>query len=203
MYSSFHFSVEYPNAGMDRPSDSQKPQSNSQQRDKSTTSAQTTPRNLYLILYNSVSAISWSVVLGQVILTASSYGPKHVFEGVGEFTKWTQTLAVLEIVHSVIGTVIHLRNTRHKCVHGVAIANHVLGLRRSSKSTNPYNAPPSRLPHLPRLGHRLPLPRRNNPKHSLLHYAPRLEHDRGDPILLLRGEYRTGRCSRLVDVVEV
>ncbi|KAH6888609.1 tyrosine phosphatase-like protein [Thelonectria olida] len=59
----------------------------------------------YLILYNSISAVAWSVVLGRTISLLILHGPKHVYFGAGEWTKWTQTVAVMEILHSVLGVV--------------------------------------------------------------------------------------------------
>jgi very-long-chain (3R)-3-hydroxyacyl-CoA dehydratase len=61
----------------------------------------------YLILYNLVSAILWVSVLGRVVLLTPIVGFNNVYGGVGQFAKWTQTLAVLEIVHSAIGTFPH------------------------------------------------------------------------------------------------
>lgn len=84
---------------MDRPGDSQKP-ARTEPRTKSSPSG---PKTLYLILYNAISALLWSVVLGRVLLIAPLHGYRNVFVGVGEFTKWTQTLATLEIVHSLLG----------------------------------------------------------------------------------------------------
>lgn len=57
----------------------------------------------YLIAYNLVCAILWTAILGRVILLVPLLGFENVIGGVGEFAKWTQTLAVLEIVHSVTG----------------------------------------------------------------------------------------------------
>ena len=57
----------------------------------------------YLILYNFVSAILWLAILGRVILLVPLVGFKNVYGGVGAFAKWTQTLAVLEVVHSASG----------------------------------------------------------------------------------------------------
>lgn len=57
----------------------------------------------YLILYNSVSAIAWSVVLGRVVLLYALRGPQFVYLGVGEWTKWTQTMAAMEVLHSLLG----------------------------------------------------------------------------------------------------
>ena len=57
----------------------------------------------YLILYNLVSALLWVAVLGRVILLVPLVGFQGVYGSVGEFTKWTQTAAVLEILHSALG----------------------------------------------------------------------------------------------------
>lgn len=60
----------------------------------------------YLVGYNLVSALLWTAVLGRVILLIPLVGFGDVHGGVGEFTKWTQTLAVLEVVHSTLGMII-------------------------------------------------------------------------------------------------
>lgn len=58
------------------------------------------PQVQYLILYNFVSAILWLAVLGRVLLLVPLVGFGRVYRGVGIFAKWTQTLALLEILHS-------------------------------------------------------------------------------------------------------
>jgi very-long-chain (3R)-3-hydroxyacyl-CoA dehydratase len=57
----------------------------------------------YLVLYNAVSTILWATILGRVLLVSSVHGTKYVFPAVGEFAKWTQTLALLEVVHAAVG----------------------------------------------------------------------------------------------------
>lgn len=57
----------------------------------------------YLIAYNLVCAVLWTAVLGRVVLLIPLVGFEHVAGGVGEFAKWTQTLALLEIVHCALG----------------------------------------------------------------------------------------------------
>jgi hypothetical protein len=47
--------------------------------------------------------ILWLVVLGRVILLVPLVGFGRVYPGVGNFAKWTQTLALLEVVHSAVG----------------------------------------------------------------------------------------------------
>ena len=61
------------------------------------------PKTQYLILYNFACALSWLVVLGRVSLLVPLVGFGHVHEGVGQFTKWTQTVALLEVVHAATG----------------------------------------------------------------------------------------------------
>jgi very-long-chain (3R)-3-hydroxyacyl-CoA dehydratase len=61
------------------------------------------PKTQYLILYNFVSAILWVAVLGRVLLLVPLVGFGKTYRGVGNFAKWTQTMAILEIVHSAIG----------------------------------------------------------------------------------------------------
>lgn len=61
-------------------------------------------KTAYLILYNAVSAAAWSVVLARTAGTLAGEGYSHVFPAVGEWTKWTQTVAALEIMHSLLGT---------------------------------------------------------------------------------------------------
>ena len=62
------------------------------------------PKTLYLILYNLVSALLWLSVLGRVVLLVPLVGHENVYDGTGQFAKWTQTLALVEIVHSLLGT---------------------------------------------------------------------------------------------------
>ncbi|MCJ1284088.1 hypothetical protein MMC26_003419 [Xylographa opegraphella] len=54
----------------------------------------------YLIAYNGLSALLWSILLGRVLLLLGLAGPRHVHAGVGQYAQWTQTVAVLEILHS-------------------------------------------------------------------------------------------------------
>ncbi|KAG5916260.1 hypothetical protein E4U42_007728, partial [Claviceps africana] len=56
----------------------------------------------YLVLYNSASAVAWSVVLGRTISLLCLGGAPAVYGGVGEWTKWTQTMAVMEVLHSLL-----------------------------------------------------------------------------------------------------
>ncbi|KAF5024008.1 hypothetical protein F66182_3954 [Fusarium sp. NRRL 66182] len=59
----------------------------------------------YLILYNFISAVQWSVVLGRTVILLATHGPEYVYPGTGQYTKWTQTLAGLEVLHSLLGIV--------------------------------------------------------------------------------------------------
>src|SRR3954470_24575265 len=62
------------------------------------------PKTQYLILYNFFSALAWMIVLGRVLLLVPLVGFGRVYPAVGHFTKWTQTMALLEVVHSATGS---------------------------------------------------------------------------------------------------
>ncbi|KAL8694470.1 MAG: hypothetical protein Q9218_000883 [Villophora microphyllina] len=59
----------------------------------------------YLSAYNSVCALLWLSIFGRVVMLVPLTGYESVYEGAGDFTKWTQTVAVLEILHSAFGLV--------------------------------------------------------------------------------------------------
>ena len=58
---------------------------------------------IYLILYNLFSAVAWGTVLWRTVAINAQSGPYAVFPGIGEWTRWTQTVAGLEILHSLLG----------------------------------------------------------------------------------------------------
>ncbi|RFU78036.1 kinase [Trichoderma arundinaceum] len=60
-------------------------------------------KNGYLILCNAVSAAAWGLVLQGTVTTLVNSGPQNVFVTTGEWTKWTQTAAAMEILHSLFG----------------------------------------------------------------------------------------------------
>ncbi|OAQ89203.1 protein tyrosine phosphatase [Purpureocillium lilacinum] len=62
-------------------------------------------KTAYLVLYNFASAVAWSVVLGRVLAVCALRGPQFTYAAAGEWTKWTQTAAALEILHSLLGVV--------------------------------------------------------------------------------------------------
>ncbi|KAL8763219.1 MAG: hypothetical protein Q9184_000937 [Pyrenodesmia sp. 2 TL-2023] len=59
----------------------------------------------YLTAYNSVCALLWFSVFGRVVLLIPITGHESIYEAAGDITKWTQTVAVLEILHSAFGLV--------------------------------------------------------------------------------------------------
>jgi len=61
-------------------------------------------KTTYLVLYNFLSAVAWTTVLGRTIALYTLRGPEFVFLGTGEWTRWTQTMAILEVLHAVLGT---------------------------------------------------------------------------------------------------
>ncbi|KAL8628896.1 hypothetical protein Q9189_005389 [Teloschistes chrysophthalmus] len=59
----------------------------------------------YLSAYNSVCALLWFSIFGRVVLLVPITGFESVYPGAGDFAKWTQTVAILEILHSAFGLV--------------------------------------------------------------------------------------------------
>ncbi|KFA68833.1 hypothetical protein S40285_01150, partial [Stachybotrys chlorohalonatus IBT 40285] len=62
-------------------------------------------KTAYLVLYNFASAVAWSVVLGRAVSVCAVRGPQFVPFAVGEWTRWTQTMAGMEVLHSLLGVV--------------------------------------------------------------------------------------------------
>ncbi|CAI6088855.1 unnamed protein product [Clonostachys chloroleuca] len=62
-------------------------------------------KNAYLLFYNAISAVAWGIVLARTVSLAGLEGPEAVFPAIGNRTKWTQTAAGLEILHSLLGVV--------------------------------------------------------------------------------------------------
>lgn len=89
---------------MDSPADSQQQPAQPAQAQRPRRK-ESSLKALYLILYNSISALLWSVVLGRTVLIGGIHGWESVFLGTGEFVKWTQTLAGLEVLHAATGIV--------------------------------------------------------------------------------------------------
>ncbi|KAF2238804.1 PTPLA-domain-containing protein [Viridothelium virens] len=59
----------------------------------------------YLTFYNFISAVLWFTVLGRTTLLIPLVGYANIHGGVGNFARWTQTLALMEILHSATGLV--------------------------------------------------------------------------------------------------
>lgn len=59
----------------------------------------------YLSAYNSVCALLWLSIFGRVVLLVPITGFESVYAGAGDFAKWTQTVAMLEILHSAFGMI--------------------------------------------------------------------------------------------------
>ncbi|KAF8430321.1 tyrosine phosphatase-like protein [Tirmania nivea] len=61
----------------------------------------------YLTAYNALNALLWAVALSRTLRTllSTSFDPSAVYPAVGEFTRWTQTLIVLDSAHVLFGLV--------------------------------------------------------------------------------------------------
>lgn len=71
-----------------------------------TTSAVATmpsPKTQYLLAYNFLSAILWSFLLLRILTLLPTSSPSQIYTHIGSYTRWTQTLALAEILHSALG----------------------------------------------------------------------------------------------------
>lgn len=87
---------------MDHPSNSQRPLGHHRLSQKHSDAPWKIP---YLSLYNTISALLWLLVLLRTLLNALVDGSASVYPSTGSFVKWVQTLAGLEILHSLLGVV--------------------------------------------------------------------------------------------------
>lgn len=62
------------------------------------------PRVAYLTLYNTLSAALWASILFTVISTATSHGKLTVYAAAEPRARWVQTLTLIEVIHSAVGT---------------------------------------------------------------------------------------------------
>ncbi|CCU81711.1 unnamed protein product [Blumeria hordei] len=86
-------------------SKSQNKSTNSRSRRQAKALTSSSGRKQYLILYNFLSALLWLIILGRVLLLVPLVGFELVHQGVGKFTLLTQSMALLEVVHSASGIV--------------------------------------------------------------------------------------------------
>ena len=86
---------------MDRPGDAQRPPTGG----KNANAQQMSFKTYYLINYNSISAIFWAVILTVVTGVLATSEPTKVYDNVGLLTIWVQSLAGLEVLHSLAGVV--------------------------------------------------------------------------------------------------
>lgn len=65
-----------------------------------------TPRTLYLTLYNALLFTLWLTTLFQLLALLPSHpSPRTIFTLISPLARWTQTLALLEVLHSALGLV--------------------------------------------------------------------------------------------------
>jgi very-long-chain (3R)-3-hydroxyacyl-CoA dehydratase len=57
------------------------------------------------IAYNALSALLWAGVLVRTLLLLPIVGPTEIHASVGTYTKWVQTLAILEVFHIALGLI--------------------------------------------------------------------------------------------------
>lgn len=62
------------------------------------------PQWIYLIGYNTISALLWSLIFTRTALTVLADGPESVYPAVRVLVPFTQSLAILEVVHAILGS---------------------------------------------------------------------------------------------------
>jgi very-long-chain (3R)-3-hydroxyacyl-CoA dehydratase len=61
-------------------------------------------KNKYLISYNAVSCGLWAVILYRTIRTSALHQEhENLYKVTGTYTRWTQTVALVEVLHSLLG----------------------------------------------------------------------------------------------------
>jgi len=63
----------------------------------------------YLLFYNIVSALLWLRILLTVI---TLYWYPQIYTSIEPWTRWTQTLAVLEVLHAATGKYLQTRESQ-------------------------------------------------------------------------------------------
>lgn len=61
------------------------------------------PQWVYLIGYNTISALLWSLIFTRTALTVVADGPEGVYPAVRILLLFTQTMAALEVLHANLG----------------------------------------------------------------------------------------------------
>ena len=73
---------------------------------RQTSASRTSPKTKYLIFYNLISAGLWVAVIQRVVTQSVVHSrPAQLYDVVGTWARWTQTLALMEIMHSLVGVV--------------------------------------------------------------------------------------------------
>lgn len=62
------------------------------------------PQWAYLVSYNLVSALLWLFIFARTAQTVSTDGPEGVYPAVRTLVLSTQSMAVLEVLHAILGT---------------------------------------------------------------------------------------------------
>lgn len=134
----------------------------------------------YLFIYNFASSVAWSTVLGRTLVYGAADGFEAVYPGVGKFARLTQTMACLEVLHSLFGRfccfilarMAPFPSHHHFKKRSGRMGEDTAGKRKDTEDGMRLEAntrrrrprPPhhdshaNRLAHTPRLGRHLPLP---------------------------------------------
>lgn len=59
-------------------------------------------RTTYLVTYNTINALLWLYIFSSIILSPFQ-SPQTTYATLEPWTRWTQTIAILEILHAALG----------------------------------------------------------------------------------------------------
>jgi hypothetical protein len=204
------------------------------QRPSKSRPASSPVKNTYLLAYNAVSAALWAGVLYKTVTigaheiqtarkagsffgrndlqsAAAGLASGKVFAELDGYTRMVQSLAGLEVLHSLLGMLLSQSEVAVPCS-----STNTDGFESSQPPPTPLThprhcpRPPPHYPHAsslplpPRLGHRLPLPGHNPALARLQHHAARLVLHRSRALQLLRlhALWTRRACPTLVSALQ-
>lgn len=59
-------------------------------------------RTSYLVVYNTINALLWVYIFSSIVLSPFQ-SPQTTYATLEPWTRWTQTIAILEILHAALG----------------------------------------------------------------------------------------------------
>lgn len=162
-------------------------------------------KSSYLILYNGTFAALWLTLLVRILALGPLSSYEKTYDAVGDFAKWIQTAALLEVVHAALGQSFqsfHIKRAAQENFFVKVTLTHVLHRARASTS-HPNLRPNGRQkPHL--MDHCPPISN-HRALTGLHHLTHRMEYWRGNPIWILHTHafWKHPQIRRLVEIQRI